>query len=235
MRLVTTGMADAKGRLKGALQIDLKPGWKTYWRDPGQAGIPPSLDVSQSSGVTGAVLDFPAPKRIDDGFADTAGYDQRVSLPVTFTLNGQKEAGPIRARAFLGLCKSICIPLQAELDVDPAAAPYDETDAGIVEAAEAALPDSASSEFHVTQARLEGKSVIIEARLPKGVKDVQLFLASGGGYLFGLPDLESLSDNTARFTAEVYEKPERAPASSTLFDYTLVADEHAVDGRVGID
>ena len=43
----------------GVLDIDLKPGWKTYWRDPGDAGVPPQLDVSASTNVAGAELRFP--------------------------------------------------------------------------------------------------------------------------------------------------------------------------------
>ena len=49
MRLVTTGSRDADGRLEGILDIELKPGWKTYWRDPGDAGVPPTIDVSAST------------------------------------------------------------------------------------------------------------------------------------------------------------------------------------------
>ncbi len=41
IRLVTTGKPAADGKLKGMLDIELKPGWKTYWRDPGDAGVPP--------------------------------------------------------------------------------------------------------------------------------------------------------------------------------------------------
>ena len=44
VRLVTSGAADENGVIEGALEIDLKPGWKTYWRDPGDAGVPPTLD-----------------------------------------------------------------------------------------------------------------------------------------------------------------------------------------------
>ena len=51
----------------GTLDIDLKPGWKTYWRDPGDAGVPPLLDVSASTNIAAAEFDFPAPKRHDDG------------------------------------------------------------------------------------------------------------------------------------------------------------------------
>ena len=61
VRLVTTGQPDGDGNLTGILDIELKPGWKTYWRDPGDAGVPPTIDVAASPGVTGAEFSFPAP------------------------------------------------------------------------------------------------------------------------------------------------------------------------------
>src|SRR5262245_54788615 len=54
VRLLASGAPDEQGVLKGALQIELKPGWKTYWQDPGDAGVPPSLDVSASRNVAAA-------------------------------------------------------------------------------------------------------------------------------------------------------------------------------------
>src|SRR5262245_43732610 len=65
VRLLTSGRPDEHGVLRGALEIDLKPGWKTYWLDPGDAGVPPSLDVSGSRNVSTAELQFPAPHRFD--------------------------------------------------------------------------------------------------------------------------------------------------------------------------
>ena len=54
LRLVTSGQADASGMLKGVLQIDLDRDWKTYWRDPGGSGVPPSIDISGPRAFSGA-------------------------------------------------------------------------------------------------------------------------------------------------------------------------------------
>ena len=51
VRLVTSGLPDSSGLLNGALEIDLEPGWKTYWRDPGDAGVPPQIDIARSSNI----------------------------------------------------------------------------------------------------------------------------------------------------------------------------------------
>ena len=86
VRLVTSGGPNQHGILSGALEIDLAPGWKTYWRDPGDAGVPPTIDVSASANIKSAELDFPAPERHDEGDFSWAGYDRPVSLPVRFSL-----------------------------------------------------------------------------------------------------------------------------------------------------
>ena len=115
VRLVTTGKPAADGTLKGILDIELKPGWKTYWRDPGDAGVPPTLDVSANPNITGAKFDFPAPQRHDEGDFQWAGYDYPVALPVTFTLKDPGGPATIDAAVFLGVCETICIPVQAKL------------------------------------------------------------------------------------------------------------------------
>ncbi|MGO4839085.1 protein-disulfide reductase DsbD domain-containing protein, partial [Rhizobiaceae sp. 2RAB30] len=124
VRLVTAGAPDAQGVLAGALEIDLLPGWKTYWRDPGEAGVPPVLDVSGSKNVASAELSFPAPQRFDDGYSKWAGYKHSIALPVKFTLKGP-GAGGIDANIFLGICETICIPVQGRLQVDPTDDPGD--------------------------------------------------------------------------------------------------------------
>ena len=168
VRLVTTGPADDKGVLQGALEIDLKPGWKTYWRDPGDAGVPPTLDASASSNIASAELSFPAPHRFDDGFAIWAGYKEPVSFPVAFTLTDARQPATIEAKVFLGICETICIPVQATFAVDPASDPDNADDAAVVQAALDALPGPEQPDFGVTlrqgrQGRGSGRSRISPA------------------------------------------------------------------------
>ncbi|TIW88948.1 MAG: hypothetical protein E5V51_06740, partial [Mesorhizobium sp.] len=118
VRLVTSGKPDDAGRIRGILDIALKPGWKTYWRDPGDAGVPPQLDISASTNIADATLSFPAPQRHDDGYGKWAGYNYPVSLPVTFTLSTPNQPAVIDADVFLGICETICIPVQTRLSVD---------------------------------------------------------------------------------------------------------------------
>ena len=69
--------------LLGGVAIQLQPGWKTYWRTPGDSGVPPRFDFSKSDNVEAVTVLWPAPKKFDDGAGGTAlGYKQQVVLPL---------------------------------------------------------------------------------------------------------------------------------------------------------
>ncbi len=73
VRLVTTGGANQDGTIDGALEIAPEPGWKIYWRDPGDAGVPPAIDVSKSANMSDVSVDYPTPERFADGATTWAG------------------------------------------------------------------------------------------------------------------------------------------------------------------
>lgn len=231
VRLVTSETPGPDGKLRGALQIDLKPGWKTYWRDPGQAGIPPSLSVTSDGKAVETSLHFPPPRRIDDGFADAAGYVAPVSLAVELEANA---AATLDAQVFLGVCKSICVPLKADLKL--AKGDGGKEDGQIVDEAWAALPPKASDGFGATHAKIDGDVLLVEARVPKAAGETQLFLASGGGYFFDLAGLgRSTGGDTMTFSAKLLERPDKTPSPPPLFQYTLISGDKAVSGLVGLD
>lgn len=139
LRLIATPLVPG-APLEGVIEIVLDEGWKTYWRSPGDAGIPPRFDFSGSKNVGAAAIAFPAPQRDDDGISVSNVYHDRVLLPVTFGVNEGSQPAMLRLVADLGVCKDICLPvnLVASLDV-PMGGP-DAEDAVTIAAARAALP-----------------------------------------------------------------------------------------------
>ncbi|NGO52261.1 protein-disulfide reductase DsbD domain-containing protein [Allomesorhizobium camelthorni] len=230
IRLVTAGKPDEAGRLKGMLEVDLLPGWKTYWRDPGDAGVPPQIDISASENITSAEFAFPVPERHDDGGFKWAGYDEPVALPIIFTLKSPAEAALIEADVFLGVCESICIPAQTRLTLDPASDPDNPEDTAAVAAALAALPAPAKPEFGVSSAREEGSKLIVEAKFPGDPASAEFFLAGADGYAFGTPERVEKEGKTL-FSLEILARPDSVPAGDGLH-YTLVTDAGAVGGRI---
>ena len=228
IRLITTGKADAEGRLIGALDIDLKPGWKTYWRDPGDAGVPPQIDISSSRNIAAAEFQFPAPQRHDDGYNKWAGYDHPLVLPVVFTLASANEPAAIEAGIFLGVCEEICIPVQANLSVDPEADPYNPDDAAIIETALANLPGLEQPDFGVTLLPEETDTMLVEASFPGDADSVDFFVAAADGYSFAAP-VRVEKDGKLFFSVPVLERPAEPPAGGKLH-YTLVTGSGAVSG-----
>ena len=228
VRLVITGAPDAGGALRGALQIDLKPGWKTYWQDPGDTGVPPKISVT---GAALADVAYPVPRRFDDAGTVWNGYEAPVSFAISLTAPKQ-GAKDIEAHVFLGICQSICIPLQANLKVAPASDPGNPEDAAIVRQAFEQAPAPARPGFRVTEAKREGSDAFnLQAEFPGAEEKAQLFLAAPRGYSFGPPKQLDVSNGKAIFSVPIYDRPDGAtPASSAA--YTLVQGTSAVEGTV---
>ncbi|MEJ6781235.1 protein-disulfide reductase DsbD domain-containing protein [Aminobacter sp. Piv2-1] len=227
-RLVTAGRPDAEGKLQGVLFIELKPGWKTYWRDPGDSGVPPQIDVTASRNVSAVEMSFPAPQRHDDGYSIWAGYDYPVGLPVTFTIPSPGEPSLIEADVFLGVCETICVPVQARLQVDPAADPDNPDDVALVEAAFEALPAPAQADFGVTPTPGGDGMLSVVANVPGSPEGVDLFVAGTDGYLFGVPKRNAEAGKLT-FTVKVIDRPD-APPTGKGIPYTLTTATSAVEG-----
>jgi DsbC/DsbD-like thiol-disulfide interchange protein len=208
MRLVVDPTPRDDGTIGGFLDIALDPGWKTYWREPGSAGIPPTLDFSQSRAVTFEAMQYPPPERIDDGYAIWAGYTAPVQFPLTFRRNGPEDAR-IHALAFVGICEKVCVPFQAELIVDlPDEVNIQDPAKTAVDEAFSLLPETAATDFRVEKARLDLAvgQLTVQAKLPDfrpaGV-DAELFIAGPQGFAFAPPRLISDENGLVEWSMRV--------------------------------
>lgn len=178
IRLVTSSKPASDGRVRGALQIMLKPGWKTYWRDPGASGVPPTLTATSDGTPIAVNLEFPEPRRFDDEYAPWVGYDRSVAIAVTMELPDGADTGfSLVAEAFLGVCETICIPVPARLQVESAQASQSGNEDVIVEQAFAALPAAADASLHAKAASFSDGELTIDAVVPDGAEAVDIFVA----------------------------------------------------------
>ena len=101
------------------LEFRLAPGWKIYWRTPGEAGLAPEIDLSDSrdDGVEGAFR-WPLPERFDAFGFDNFGYGETVILP--FDVRGHTVGAPLAldARMEALVCKDVCIPFSGEMELE---------------------------------------------------------------------------------------------------------------------
>jgi len=100
------------------MRIELAPGWKTYWRSPGDAGVPPQIDWTGSKNLRSAEIRWPTPSIFDEEGLRTIGYKHEVVLPLELT--PQAPGRPIRAAGVLtiGVCEEICIPVELPFRLD---------------------------------------------------------------------------------------------------------------------
>jgi DsbC/DsbD-like thiol-disulfide interchange protein len=143
---ILTGWRDADGRHVAALHLEMKEGWKTYWRAPGDAGIPPRFDWSGSRNLSGVQITWPTPRAISQNGVRTIGYANTLTLPLHVMPRQKGQAITLDGAVEMGLCKDVCLPLTLRIsqelpqDVgkrDPrivaalAARPYSAKEAGV--------------------------------------------------------------------------------------------------------
>ncbi len=125
VRLITaTDAVGEGGTLRLGLQFRLNPGWKIYWRSPGDAGLPPVPDFSESTNLTAVEMEWPAPQWFhEDGGLETVGYMEGTIFPMTAWLD--QSGAPVRLRAVVDYqaCEKICVPFTATLNLDLPAGP----------------------------------------------------------------------------------------------------------------
>jgi DsbC/DsbD-like thiol-disulfide interchange protein len=115
------------GRM-AAVELQLAPGWKTYWRSPGDAGIPPTFDWSGSENVRSVHIHWPAPEVFESNGMQTIGYHERLVLPVEVTPEDPSRPVKLSVEMALGVCDEICMPAIVDLSADlPAQGAADDT------------------------------------------------------------------------------------------------------------
>lgn len=102
------------GQMAG-IQLTLAPGWKTYWRSPGDAGIPPAFDWSESENVRAVRIHWPAPSVFLTNGMQSIGYHDNVTLPVEVTAIDPALPMRLSATIELGICDKVCLPASLAL------------------------------------------------------------------------------------------------------------------------
>lgn len=101
----------------GGLQVQMEPGWKTYWRVPGQGGIPPAIEAAGGN-IGSFAFDCPLPHRISGEEGESIGYKGEVVFPMTLVPADVKAPVSAQINAFIGICETVCIPVPLAERVD---------------------------------------------------------------------------------------------------------------------
>ncbi|QUS36642.1 protein-disulfide reductase DsbD domain-containing protein [Falsirhodobacter algicola] len=123
---ILPGWKTAEGTRMLAVQISLADGWKTYWRSPGDAGIPPEFDWSGSSNIGAVRFHWPIPDVFQTNGMETIGYHHQLVLPIEVTPRDPSRPLHVQAEVDMGVCSDVCVPASVQLAADLSGAGADD-------------------------------------------------------------------------------------------------------------
>src|SRR3954464_3464045 len=156
--------------LLGGIAFQLQPGWHTYWRNPGDSGVPPRFDFSRSDNLETVTVLWPAPMKFDDGAGGTAlGYGKQVVLPLRIVAKNTDRPVTLRADISYAVCEKICIPVEASAELAFNSVVSSEDSA--LFAALGTVPKPASigdpNPLTIREVKREGKTVTVDVTAPE--------------------------------------------------------------------
>lgn len=231
VRLIAGSRTD--GVLLGGIAFQLQPGWKTYWRNPGDSGVPPRFDFSASDNVEAVTVLWPAPMQFPDGAGGTSfGYRKQLLLPLRIIAKKPDKPVTLRAEINYAVCDKLCVPVDAKTEVSflSSASTEDST----LNAALATVPQpaeiGAANPLTIRNVKRDGNTVFVDVVAP-GDKDASLF-AEGPTPDWALPTpklLERTPAGLQRFSFDLEGLPSGAKAEGAVLKLTLVGDGHAYE------
>jgi suppressor for copper-sensitivity B len=215
------------------LEIKLAKEWHTYWRSPGQAGVAPHLDWSESANVKSAEIFYPAPHRYTVYGLETVGYRDRVVFPLDVTVF--KKGQPVEARVGVDLllCYSICLPKHLDLKLSlPQGAATEAPEARLLEEAREAVPgDSEDSGIVLRKLASDGQSLTFEISSRDRLIHPDIFIENDKNIGFGAPDvkIDRSGLNAVLKVRPVDTVPPDVALSKLPLTLTIVNGDHATE------
>ena len=248
VRLVAGSQAGRDGVVRAGVEIRLAAGWKTYWRYPGDSGVPPTFDFSKSENAKSVAILWPAPHRFNDEGGATIGYKGDVLFPVHVVAENPKRPVTLRLAVDYAVCEKLCIPArgQAALELaspstsgpasaSPSSASSNDSRLAL---AEAHVPKPASvgevSPLAIVAVRREAGQphprIVVEVTAPVAAP-LDLF-AEGPAADWALPLPEPVAGAPAGrrwFAFDLDGAPPGVDPAGTALHFTLVSGDNAVE------
>ena len=202
------------------LELKLKDKWKTYWRSPGDAGLPPSLDWAESKNLKAASLAYPAPHRFTLLKSQTFGYKDQVVFPIAAAVADAGKPLDLKAKLDVLVCAEICVPQSLDLSLTvPEGEALPGAEAQLVNRFQSQVPEVGATGAlkigDVTVIQDGGRTALevnVESADPLAAPDV--FAEVEPAAAFGPPDVQ-LTEGGRRATLKLGLAAE-LPAGTTL-------------------
>jgi DsbC/DsbD-like thiol-disulfide interchange protein len=227
--------------LLGGIAFQLQPGWKTYWRTPGDSGVPPRFDFSKSDNIEAVTILWPAPREFDDGAGGhSLGYHDQIVLPLRIVAKAADKPVTLRATVNYAVCDKLCIPVEA--DAELAFTSVASTEDSALFAALDTVPKPANvgdpNPLTIRDVKRDGKStLLVDVVAPAETGNVNLFV-EGPTPDWALPVPKLIEHGPAgvkRFTFELDGMPPGANPVGAALKLTLVNGERSYEFNINLD
>ncbi|TMJ84833.1 MAG: cytochrome C biogenesis protein [Alphaproteobacteria bacterium] len=226
--------------LLGGIAFQLDPGWKTYWRNPGDSGVPPRFDFSKSENIEAVTVLWPAPKKFDDGAGGhSLGYRDQIVLPLRIVAKHADKPVTLRADIDYAVCEKICIPVQAFAEL-PFTSVASTEDSNLFAALDT-VPKPANigdpNPLTIRDIKRDGKSTVLVDVVSPEAKEVSLFV-EGPTPDWSLPVPELLNDSppgVKRFAFELEGLPPGANPEGAALKLTLLGGDRSYEFNVNLN
>lgn len=226
--------------LLGGVAFQLQPGWKTYWRTPGDSGVPPRFDFSKSENVEAVTVMWPAPSKFDDGAGGhSIGYHDQIVLPLRIVAKAPDKPVMLRAEINYAVCEKLCIPVDAkvELGFNNVASTEDAN----LRAALDTVPKPAAigdpNPLTIRDVKRDGtKNVVVDVVAPDG-RNVDLYV-EGPTPDWALPIPEPVKQSPPgirRFSFELDGLPPGAKPDGAALKFTLIGADKAYEFNTNLE
>ena len=228
--------------LRAGVEIKMQPGWKTYWRYPGDSGVPPVFDFAASENVKSATVLWPAPVRFADGSGNSIGYKGGVIFPLKVVPHDPTKPVTLRLTLDYAVCETLCVPAKGRVELVLSGAAGSQEAA--LKSAEARVPKASAwgdgPSLMLRKAWRETASgkvrVFVDVSAPAGT-GVDLF-AEGPTSDWALPLPEPVAGaaaGTKRFAFDLDGLPTGASPKGAAIKLTATSGQEAIEGVFRLD
>jgi DsbC/DsbD-like thiol-disulfide interchange protein len=226
--------------LLGGIAFQLQPGWKTYWRTPGDSGVPPRFDFSKSDNIEAVTVLWPAPTKFDDGAGGVSlGYHDQIVLPLRIVPKSADKPVTLRAEVNYAVCEKLCIPVQANVEL--AFNSVASTEDSALFAALDTVPKPANvgdpNPLTIRDVKREGKNEVLVDVVTPDDRSLNLFV-EGPTPDWGLP-VPKLVDHSPpgvkRFALALDGVPPGVNPDGAALKLTLVGGDRAYEFNINLE
>jgi DsbC/DsbD-like thiol-disulfide interchange protein len=242
VRLIAGSRPSANAPVRAGIEIRLAHGWHTYWRYPGDAGVPPRIEFKGSQNVKSVEVRYPVPKRLPEAGMVAIGYDRDVILPLALVAQDATKPVVLRLQIDYAVCEKLCAPAEgkAELTLTAGASSMEPA----LAAAEARVPKKrALGEAGTLGLRSikqeEGAAkprVVVDVAAPAGTAADLLAEGPTADWALPLPTpVAGAPTGLQRFAFELDGAPPGAAFHGITITLTAIAGDEAIEVATRLD